>query len=263
MNRLLLPGLCVILSLSLTYNCKFWRQAHYYRRELERLRLDPIGLSHHEVPSGDINFPLNSTQLNAKTLVFLGDSRAHSWLTSDHLFSSWVPINLGIDDQTSTQVLNRIQDHVAPLSPSVVVVQVGINDLSTIALFPDQEQQIIHDCKNNILKTVQSIQDIGSRVVITTIFPLGDVPWYRRPLWFERVALSVDQTNDFIRTLKSERVYVLDVDVVLSDSIGGNVYQVKREYTEDLLHINGKGYEAINKQLETVLNTTLDTTLGN
>lgn len=38
--------------------------------------------------------------------------------------------------QTSAQVVWRFAEHIAPLQPDKIILQVGINDLKTIPLFP-------------------------------------------------------------------------------------------------------------------------------
>ncbi len=53
-------------------------------------------------------------------------------------------VNRGIGNQTTAQVLGHFHAHVAPLHPQTIILQVGINDLKTIPLFPEQAETIIH-----------------------------------------------------------------------------------------------------------------------
>ncbi|MEK0196152.1 hypothetical protein WME70_32745, partial [Microcoleus anatoxicus PTRS1] len=40
--------------------------------------------------------------------------------------------------------------HVASLKPKIIVIQVGVNDLKAIPLFPEQKEAIIRNCETNI-----------------------------------------------------------------------------------------------------------------
>jgi lysophospholipase L1-like esterase len=158
-------------------------------------------------------------------------------------------INRGIAAQTSAQALGRFEEDVVPLSPDVVVVQVGINDLSAIPLFPDRKEAIVAACAGNIEALVGRARATGATVILTTIFPLGDVPPERRLFEPAGMGEAVAEVNEHLRSLEGEGVILMDTAAVLVDEQG----RVGAAYSEDLLHLTPAAYEALNGVLEGLL----------
>jgi lysophospholipase L1-like esterase len=134
------------------------------------------------------------------------------------------------------------------LNPDIIVVQVGINDLKTIPLFPEQKAAIISNCKANIQQIVERSVKSGATVILTTIFPIGPVPLIRQPFWSPDVAQAVSEVNTYLYSLEAENVLILDAYSLLAEN-----GQVRSDYVRDTLHINVKGYEALNQELTKVL----------
>jgi len=63
------------------------------------------------------------------------------------------------------------------------------------------------------------------------------------------VAASVDEVNAYIHALTEDDVVIFDAYSILADDDG----TMKAEYSEDELHINDRGYEALNNELATIL----------
>ncbi|MBD2126934.1 hypothetical protein NDI39_23315 [Microcoleus sp. ZQ-A2] len=129
--RLSLLFCLVALVVSLTFNAILFLQARSYYLQLNTTNLDPLGLSAFSADSQPNSIPTTSTT----TVVFFGDSRAEMWAIPRQL-KGFSFINRGINTQTSVQVLGRFDQHVLPLHPRIILIQVGINDLKTIPLFP-------------------------------------------------------------------------------------------------------------------------------
>ncbi len=243
-NQIVLIFLAVALLASIGLNVILFRKGRSYYAQLSMVQLDPVGLNHY--PVADDQLPDSpSSQLR---VVLLGDSRARSWP-----FPSEMPrfefYNRGIGNQTSTQVVARFQEHVTPLQPDLIIIQVGVNDLKTIPIFPERREEIVANCKANIERLVNQSLALDAVVVLTTIFPLGEVPLERRLFWSGDVAVAIDEVNEFISSLEQEEVLVLNTGVVLADDEG----QVRKAYSRDLLHLTETGYEALNEKLVIVL----------
>jgi lysophospholipase L1-like esterase len=208
---------------------------------LYSIKLDPLGLS---------SFQEEPSQLSSDKpiVVFFGDSRAQYWpspLLFDYTF-----INRGIGNQTSAQVINRFNAHVKPLHPDVVIIQVCINDLKTIPLFPENKQKIINDCIINIQQTVKDTLELNAVAIVTTIFqPAENVPLARRLVWSDDVYNSVDEVNAFILSMADKDILVFNSASLLLDNDG----KTKPEYSNDLLHLNELGYNILNRELEKIL----------
>ncbi|MEB3163646.1 MAG: GDSL-type esterase/lipase family protein [Prochlorothrix sp.] len=246
---------------SLSLNLYLYSTNYRYYTNLQRLFLDPLGLSAYPT-----SFPTHlATNFKAldprspKTVVLLGDSRAYSWPLA--FPASVKVINRGINGQTSSQVLGRAQAHLQDLHPQLVVIQVGINDLKMIPLFPDREGNILQTYKTNLVSLVGEIHSLGAIAVVTTLFPLGKVPWQRRLAWSDRVELAVEDVNNFIRRLDSTaetqgpKVWVFDAAQLLQQ---GASRRIQPQYSQDLLHINSAGYDRLNAALIPLLQEALN-----
>ncbi|MGC9395977.1 MAG: SGNH/GDSL hydrolase family protein [Anaerolineae bacterium] len=240
-KNILLVVLTVLLLGSIALNVVFFRRGQQYYLLLNAVKLDPIGLDWYE--SSDL-----PSDTNQQRVVFFGDSRAYSWPAITEL-DTYQLVNRGIGNETTAQALERFDAHVAPLNPDIVVVQVGINDLKTIPLFPEQKASITADCKANIAAIVAKASDLEAQVVVTTIFPLGRVPLERRLFWSSDVAETIDEVNAYILTLAEERVVVFDTSIVLANERD----VVQKAYSQDLLHLTPEGYTALNEKLLPIL----------
>mgnify|MGYP003492999357 CR=1 FL=1 len=242
MNR---PSNITILALSLAllvsagFNVLLYQQGQKYYLQLNVTGLDPLGLN---------SYPNSVEKTQQPVIIFYGDSRAESWPAPDQIKNATI-INRGIGGQTTAQVLGCFQQHVVSLKPKTIVIQVGVNDLKTIPLFPEQKAAIIQNCKTNIGQIVKNSLDTGAKVIITTIFPLGTLPIERKPFWSDDVAIAINDVNDYIKTLAGDRVTVFDSSQVLANSQG----IVDPKYSRDFLHINSEGYAALNKAIAGIL----------
>ncbi len=234
--------LSIFLLISIFSNAILYRELTRYYKYLYSAVLDPLGLSYFQ------DSP-NQIPINKPTAVFFGDSRAAQWLSPQTEVYSFT--NRGIGNQSSAQVLLRFDEHIKPLHPEVIIIQVGINDLKTIPLFPERKHEIITNCKVNIEKIIEKAVELNATIILTTIFPAsGEVPLTRRLVWSDDVYEAIDEVNIFIRSVQNDKVIIFDAASILSDKEG----KTKTEYTFDLLHLNNDGYEALNRELVKILN---------
>lgn len=239
-------GIALATSLlgSIALNFALYNAATQYYRQLNATHLDPLGLNV-SFPDKDTSIQLPSSK---SKVVFFGDSRAAAWQEPEG-FDRSIFINRGIGSQTTTQVVKRYDAQIAPLKPDILVVQVGVNDLKTIPLFPNQKDRIIEDCKANIDRIVREARSQNTVVILSTIFPLGELPISRRLFWSSEVDRAIAEVNEFITNLAAEDVRIFDTKSVLSNKNG----IVKPEYSLDFLHLNDRGYEALNRELSLLL----------
>lgn len=229
---------------SVFLNIVLYNSAQQYYRELNLTRLDPLGLTVYEIESNQ-RLPSSSNKLK---VVFFGDSRAAAWLEPPDL-DQFEFINRGIGSQTTPQILERYDDHILPLTADILVLQMGINDLKTIALFPDLQDRIITQCQSHIQQIVRSAQKQKTIVILSTIFPVGEIPIFRRLVWSKDVDRAIDEVNEFMKQLAAKDVLVFDTQSVLANEKG----VVKDEYSLDFLHLNKMGYQALNQELVLLL----------
>jgi lysophospholipase L1-like esterase len=237
---LLIAGLLI----SLAGNLILYNTTYHYYTALNATRLDPLQLGDYPPTAWPDGNP------GAVKVLFVGDSRAFNWpaLVADE---RWRFLNRGIGGQTSSQVQLRFAEHVTPLQPDVVIIQVSINDLKTIPLFPEQRAAIAATCQRNLADMVAQARALGAKVILTTIFPVGELSLARRLVWSPAVGEAVAEVNAYLHTLAGPDVVIFDSAAILADDRGNT----RPEYQVDLLHINAAGYAALNAHLRPLLQT--------
>ncbi|NET43949.1 MAG: hypothetical protein F6K15_19595 [Okeania sp. SIO2B3] len=159
-------------------------------------------------------------------------------------------MNRGIYGQTTAQVLGRLNQHIKPLSADIIIVQVGVNDLYRIPIFPENKETIISECKSNIKEIVRQSRQLGAVVILTTIFPIAEVPLERKLFWSPDIVVTgIKEVNDFIYSLEKKDVIIFDTKEILANEQG----KVREEYSRDFLHLNRAGYKALNEKLIPIL----------
>jgi lysophospholipase L1-like esterase len=158
-------------------------------------------------------------------------------------------VNRGVGNQTTQQGLLRFDREIPALRPAVVLIELGVNDLRSIPMFPDRRDDIVRECKENLRQLVEKSRALGATVVLTTIFPLGDVSIFRRLVWTpEPVFWAIVEVNEYIRTLAAERVVVFAAEPIIA-SAG----KIKGPFQTDYLHESPAAYQALNTALATLL----------
>jgi lysophospholipase L1-like esterase len=227
----------------------FSMSRHYYQREQD-VRLDPLGLRWYAAVRAAASASAGARGTRP-VLAMFGDSRIQMWTMPSGL-EEWEVVNLGIGDQSSPQALLRFDFDVPPLRPTVVLFELGINDLKDIPIFPERRDAIVAECKANLARLTEKSRALGAIVVIATIFDLGDVALYRRPFWSAPpVAIAVDEVNAFIRTLARDGVVVFETGRALDAEPG----KVRPSYQLDHLHLAPSGYAALNEELVPLVRT--------
>jgi lysophospholipase L1-like esterase len=230
-----------LLAASLALNSYLFSQSTIYYRQLNETRLDPLNLNTYP--------PQANLEPGRPLALFYGDSRAASW-PAPATNRAITFLNRGIGAQTSAQVALRFAAHVQPVRPDILILQVGVNDLKTIPLFPARKAEIIAACRDNIRRIVADANNLGATVILTTIFPVGRVPLERQVFWSDEVAASIAAVNSDLRALGGDKVILFDAYTVLADGDG----LLRAEYTLDTLHLNDRGYAALNQALAPLLN---------
>jgi lysophospholipase L1-like esterase len=129
------------------------------------------------------------------------------------------------------------------------VIQVDINDLKTIALFPEQRVQIVSNCIAHIQAIVANARASGMRVILTTIIPAGNIPLERRPYWSDDINNAILEVNTALQRMARSDVFVLETASLVADANG----IVKPEYQRDFLHLNQAGYQQLTPKLMEML----------
>jgi lysophospholipase L1-like esterase len=226
----------VVLAASIAGNALLVQAAFEGYKGTNAIRLDPVGLAFYEK---DRAHPPSGRPL----LVFFGDSRALMWGRPN--VPGYTVANRGIGWQTTAQILGRIDRDLIPLHPDVVVVEAGVNDLKTVAEFPERRAQIIADCEANLTTIVEDCRRVGATVVLSSVFEVGHVPLWKRPFWSDDVAVAIREVNTYLGRLAGDHVVIFDANPALDDGHG----EVQRPFQLDYLHLNEGGYDALNRKI--------------
>ena len=223
---------------SLVTNAILFQRGSDYFRELNAVHLDPLGVGMHA------SDPVPALGADQRRVVFYGDSRALMWSDPPGL-PRYQFIDRGVTQQTTAQVLARFDHEIPGLHPDIVVLEVGVNDLKTIPLFPSRRHEIVETAKHNIHDIVEQTRALGANVVLVTVFPLGKVNLLRQPFWSDDVARAIDEVNADLETLTQENVVVLRADEVLLEP----ARVLRASFAIDMLHLTPAAYAALNEQM--------------
>ncbi|MFC1538248.1 GDSL-type esterase/lipase family protein [Candidatus Latescibacterota bacterium] len=136
--------------------------------------------------------------------------------------------NRGISADTTWGILTRI-DEVTEGKPAKIFLMIGTNDLA----WGGDNVQTVHDNIGKIIDTIK-MQSPDTEIYLQSIFPVVDD---MRKDEFDNK--DIDEINPMLEKLAtSKRVTWVDIASVLKDENG----QLKRELTEDGLHITGEAY---------------------
>jgi lysophospholipase L1-like esterase len=162
-----------------------------------------------------------------RRVVFMGDSITEFWSKSQ-----WnsAHINRGISGQTTPQMLLRFRQDVIDLTPKIVVILAGTNDVAGNT-GPATNEMIA----GNIASMVQLAKANGIKVVLASVLPAYRFYWNPEA----RPAQQIIELNKEIRIIaKRYDCIYLDYFTAMVDSDSG----LKREFSEDGVHPNESGY---------------------
>ena len=183
------------------------------------------------------------TQQQHPAIVFFGDSIVQGW-NLPKFFPGVTVLNRGISGQTTSQLILRFRQDVIQLHPTAVVILGGTNDLAGVT-----GEITDADIESNL----QSIAELGSlhqiRVVFASILPADN---YAQSSSFFRYRdpARILAVNNWMRGYcAQEHMLYLDFYGAIADERG----MFRRDFSEDGLHPNSKGY----KVMADLVNSTL------
>lgn len=194
----------------------------------------------------DENARLMAAPAAANRVVFMGNSITEGWA---RFFPTMFPgkpyVGRGISGQTTPQMLVRFRQDVIALSPKVVVILAGTNDIagntgpSTLAMIED-----------NLASMAELARANGITVVLSSVLPVFDYPW--RPGL--RPAGKIMALNGWIRNYAAthDAIY-LDYHSAMQDERHG----LKAELTYDGVHPNEAGYKVMAQLAEEAIEEAL------
>jgi lysophospholipase L1-like esterase len=241
-RRRLAIGLAAALVASALLNVLLARAFFAAYRDLQSIRLDPTDAARF----AGVRVPPKAP--GTTRVVFVGDSRIERW-AAPPLPAGCEGINRGVSYQTTAQVLLRLERDVIALGADVAVVQVGVNDLKTLGLFPEGSRcAVVEDCRAHIREIVGRLRRAGTTVVILTILPVGSPELARRPIWSDATIDAIDDVNRTILGLDGPGVVAVDCDARLRKG-----RRIDPTLALDALHLGPAGYRALGEVVRPAL----------
>jgi lysophospholipase L1-like esterase len=171
--------------------------------------------------------------------IFFGDQITDFWGRRTGQFPGKAWLNRGIAGQTTDQMLIRFRQDVISLSPKVVVILAGLNDIA--GLHGSSTEEMILD---NLVSMTELANTNGIRVVLASLTPVCDCFGKNaaRERWRERIS----EANELIEKYcsKSGATY-LDYYSAMSDDDA-----LKKELTVDGVLPNEAGYAIMSRLAE-------------
>ena len=169
-------------------------------------------------------------------VVFIGDSITDHWTSiAARSDTNVLWVNRGISGSNTSQMLLRFEDDAIGLTPKVIVIMGGTNDLRAYAGTPDS---VADGAFARVTRNLTAMADIaagrGVRVVLCAVPPVG-----RDTDRIARDPQGVARINAWIAEFARARgLGFVDYGVVLADGEG----HMKPELSPDGIHPNDAGY---------------------
>ena len=148
------------------------------------------------------NEKLKSSKSKENRVVFMGNSITELWLNiHPEFFNGKNYINRAISGQTTPQMLIRFRQDVIDLSPRIVVILAGINDIAENTV-PSSIEMI----ENNVISMVELAKSNNIQVILCSVLPAEKFPWSRKINPAEIVVNLNQKIRDYAK--KNNIIYV-------------------------------------------------------
>ena len=165
--------------------------------------------------------------------MLFGNSRIQMWKNLPSI-DGFEFVNRGIGGETTAQNRARFQKDVLALEPDIVILQSGMNDLTTLGVQPQRYEEITQQCLNHLKGFVESLLARQIEVILLTLIPPAQPELARRLVWNDKIAQSVAEINLYWLNLPpTEHLQVIDTAKVLKD-VQGHWHP---EVNLDVLHL--------------------------
>lgn len=166
-----------------------------------------------------------------KTVMF-GDSITESW--KDAKVFDKNTVNHGISGNTTAQMRERFQKDVLDEKPEQVHFLMGTNDIAE-----NGGPYSLEKTKANIEWMAKRAKEQKIKVILASVLPAASYSW--RPS-VKNSAAKIKELNAWIKEFASkEKFTYVDYFQAMSTADGA----LKKEFSDDGVHPNGKGYAAM------------------
>ena len=181
------------------------------------------------------SYEVQNANLSQGQIVFIGDSITDLYHLDDYYADLDLAVyNRGIGGDTTGGVLNRLAVSVTDLAPSIVVLMIGTNDVNGI------------EPVDTIARRYERILDrLRTALPDTEIYCMSVIPQNEDVESYSTVVVKnsiarIHELNGRITALSADYgATYLDLYPLLADEND----RLKREYSDDGIHLNARGFE--------------------
>lgn len=190
------------------------------------------------------NTQLKTSGTAAGKVVFMGNSITEGWVNQHpDFFEKNGYIGRGISGQTSYQFLLRFREDVISLSPSIVVINAGTNDVAENT-GPYNEDYTF----GNIASMVELAQANGIKVILTSTLPSAKFGWNPK---ITDAPQKIQSLNKRIKAY-ADAQGIPFVDYY-SHMVRPDDQAQDPKYSSDGVHPNSQGYDVMEELVKPVI----------
>lgn len=181
-------------------------------------------------------------------VVFFGDSITDAWKL-DTYFPGKGYINRGIGGQTTPQMLIRFRQDVIDLSPKIVVILAGTNDIAG-----NTGPMTVEQIEANYASLAELARQHSIRVIFSSVTPIHNYVAQRQTMFLQRSPDKILELNQWLRKYcEQNKLIYLDYYSAMVDSHG----MMKEDLADDGLHPNDAGYRVMAPLAESAITRAL------
>lgn len=166
------------------------------------------------------------------TAVLMGDSITDGWINNNpEFFEENHLVDRGISGETTGQMLMRFREDVINLSPRVVAILAGINDIAENT-GPIEIEKVF----GNIASMAELALANNIKVVLCKLVPANRFPWREQIVPTEKVRVLNQMIEDYAN---DNHLVLVDYFTPMKDDNRG----LRSDLGSDGVHPNTKGYQ--------------------
>lgn len=188
---------------------------------------------------------IDSIKVQDENIVFFGDSITEGYNVKE-FFDEYRVVNSGISGNTTKDLINRIDSDLYDYNPSVVIIQIGTNDLRVSI----KDEEIISNIKK-IIKGIRKNRKNAS-ILVESIYPLNrdmDTEYWDGVNEDYNNKHIIKLNKDIKKLCKIEHIKYINVYTSLLD----DNKNLKEVYSKEGLHLTDLGYYKVTKIIKKYL----------
>lgn len=206
------------------------RKIYALYRIIDEIKLNPL-----ERKRATIN-----EKLSTDFFVY-GDSHTECWFS----FPIKKHLNYAVCGQTTAQLVLRSTDIFPKIEAKYTILSAGGNDIKAIAMLPSRKDEIMAKALINVKYLINASP--AKKTIIMIAPRIFHVPLRYYLADVKTGEQSLLEWNESLRGLASENVIIFDLNYEFEQ------VENRRQYSDDGIHFNEKGYRFVNKKLMTLL----------